>query len=250
MKKIILLFIVVFAMFSCSKNDENAISGIDPNKILLKKAISKDNTTSYVYDGYKLIRINSGEVYLTNNYTGNFITSGGEYYTKSNDKKAEIFYEYNSNNRLISSKSLLYELLIASKTLFNYNADGTVSYQNYDGDFTNQNTPSGSGKIWLDKNGQTIKSEQYDNDGKLVFRSEYAYDDKNYVFKNVIGFDKLFTPVGKINNLITTKTYDGNEIIKSTISYKILYNEYNFPKSNQTIFDDGFSRAEVQYYYE
>jgi hypothetical protein len=249
MKKIILLFSVVLALFSCSKSDENTTTGVDPNKILLKKAVNEDFTLTYLYEGNKLIRIDSKEVYITNNYTGNLITSGGQYYTKSNNKIVETFYEYDSSNRLISDKSILHQQSIVITTIYKYNTDGTVSYESYGGGFTNQNTPSGMGKFWLDNKGQTLKQEQYDEKGKLIQSSEYTYDDKNGVFKNVLGYEKLNFSLGNRNNEISGKTYDANGVITYSRSQKITYNEYNFPSTVETTFNNG-AVSNVQYFYE
>jgi hypothetical protein len=246
MKKTI-LFLITLACISCSKSDSESN---DSSSILLKKTVNSTGnfTTEYIYDGNKLLRINtSAGVYVLHTYSGNLIMKAGQYY--NNDQRiTETIYTYNADNNISSAKTIDNQGSIGNTTLYNYNADGTISYEEYSGDATNQNTLIRTGKIWRNNEGEISKIETYQN-GVLVFRKENTYDDKNASLKNIIGFDKLLlSDSGNKRNIVTSKTYDANGALTSGYSNQITYNSNNYPSSMTTTLNTG-STSTVQYYY-
>jgi hypothetical protein len=247
MKKTILLLITL-ACISCSKSDSESN---DSSSILLKKTVHSTGnfTTEYIYDGNKLLRINtSAGVYVFHTYSGNLIMKAGQYY--NNDQRiTETIYTYNIDNKIISTKTTDYQSATGVfTTLYSYNADGTISYEEYSGDATNQNTLIRTGKIWRNNEGEISKIETYQN-GVLVFRKENTYDDKNASFKNIIGFDKLLlSDSGNKRNIVTSKTYDANGVLTTGYSNQITYNSNDYPSGMTTTLNTG-STSTVQYYY-
>ncbi|WP_394758645.1 hypothetical protein [Flavobacterium sp.] len=253
MKRIVLILsIVTLAFTSCSKSEDDSVQSVDSNNILLKKSISANGSSSstleYVYSDNKLLRINinSGS-YITHTYTGDLITRGAQY--NNNVLSVETIYEYDSNNKMISAKSLSYDNLIASKIVYNYNLDGTIQYEVYRGNFSSQNTLSGTGKMWLNSDSEIFKKEEYQN-GVLTYRKENTFDTGNSVFKNVTGFDKLFlSDSGKKRNLISSQTHDSNNVLVTGYSDVVTYNQNNYPTSAIRTLRTG-STSTIQYFYE
>lgn len=255
MKKIFYLFTAsLLVMTSCS-NDDKEDTAIN-NSVLVKKAIMKDGTSSdffeYSYNGNKLTRISpsfSNNAFIDFTYNGDLI-NGSKRYDENKVLLFEMIYEYDSKQRLISEKLLSKFYYSGNKRVFVYNSDGTIGYTEFTGDLINQDIIVITGKVWLNDQGETIKVEEY-KDNVLFSKTEYTYDDKNNIFKNILGYNKinLLGDLGKIHNILTCKKYNSSDVLAYGYSNKYSYNSANYPVSVITTFEDGgVGNSEWVYY--
>jgi hypothetical protein len=199
----------------------------------------------YIYIGNKMDRVMvNGQLNKKYYYSGDYITKIEEYidnqlrwintYTYDNNKLAtQIFVDLNPDPDPNVTSGL--------KTIYTYNTNNTISYLEYVGTDSVQNSLSGSGIITL-LNGQLVKHE-FSNGTTII-----TYDDKNSPFKNIIGFDKLMPSdkfgLYQINNCKTIKFYNN-----SINTYYYEYNEQGYPISSYIINSSGTSSNITQYYY-
>jgi hypothetical protein len=254
MKKLLYLFCTsLLILTSCSKDDGQNVTA--DNSVLVKKATMNDGASTdfleYSYNGKKLTRIKSsinGVAFFDFTYNGDLII-GSKRYDDNNVLQFEMIYGYDNNQRLVSEKTLSKFYGFGGKRIFVYNSDGTIGITEYSGDLINQDIIIGTGKIWLNGEGETIKVEEY-QDNALVSRTEYTYDDKNNVFKNISGYSKLFLTgeIPKTHNILTCKRYDSNNALTSSSSCKYTYNAANYPVSVITSFE-GVATGTTEWVY-
>ena len=119
----------------------------------------------------------------------------------------------------------------------------------YKGDFSSQNTLSRTGKMWLNSDGEIFKTEVYQN-SVLTHRKENTFDTGNSVIKNVTGFDKLFlSDSGKKFNLISSQTYDSNNVLTNGYSDVVTYDQNNYPTVSERTLSTG-SISTTKYFYQ
>lgn len=198
MKKItLLLSVFALVLTSCSDNDDTPTANptTSNSDVLIKKRIFTETgfpaeTTTYTYNGKKLVKATSDLYGYTNfTYTGDLITKVEDYST-SNELELSKVYTYNSSDKLLT---VTYKDFISNdgmKFVFTYNAGGTVSYDEYIGDVTSQPDFNGSYKMFF-QNNEVIKLEQYSPTGVLQQTRTYTYDGKNNPYKNIIGWAQL-----------------------------------------------------------
>ncbi|RTY90229.1 hypothetical protein [Flavobacterium sp. GT3R68] len=227
MQKLMYAFGALMLVLTSCTND----SASNSNAILLKRSISNSVTLEYNYNGNKLVSIYAGgSLYLSYTYVGDLIT-GYQHFNNNAEMVVEVIYEYDSNQRVASKKYLNYEDLSAGKVFYTYNSDGTVSFEAYSGDFASQNNATGwTGIYYLNANGEAIRIDEY-NQGILDTRIEFTYDTKNSILKNITGYNKLFMIYGegKINNILTGKLYNSDNVLESSYSHQYDYNSDNCP---------------------
>ncbi|WP_300565999.1 hypothetical protein [Flavobacterium sp.] len=214
-------------------------------------------TSNYVYKGNKLVkRFQSGsDSEVINTYTGNLMVSTKFITTDDGVLHQQELYEYDNQRRVIVSRLYVHmnweDRVI--KTIYTYNPDNTVLCQRFTGNSVSQTTPGSRGKIWLNINGQVLKSEDYVNGG-LSSRVVNTYDDKNSAFKNAVGFDKLYGGENTMtHNLLTsTTTYWSNEIVSQVdgFSNTFTYNEEGYPITRESLTIGASSPSFSQYFYE
>ena len=235
MKKIIYLLIITFLMLqSCSSGDgSNNVS----STILCKKQVNGTFDFDYIYNGNKMDReMANGQLNRKYYYTGDYITKTEGYsdnqlrwittYTYVNGKLAtRLFVDLNPDPDPSITSGL--------KTIYTYISNDTISYENYSGTATEQDTLISMGEITL-LNGQVVQNEG--PDGITIA----TYDNKNSPFKNVTGFDKL-NPSNNVviqgNNNVSTIQYPNNQIV----TYYYQYNEQGYPISSYIIGSSGSS---------
>ena len=243
MKKIFLLLSFTTLMLqSCSSEDG---SNNDSSTILCKKQVNGTFVLDYIYNGNKMDRIMAnGQLNTKYYYTGNLITKNEGYidnqlrwittYTYENGKLASrLFVDLNPDPDPSITSGL--------KTIYTYISNDTISYENYSGTATEQDTLISMGEITL-LNGQVVQNEG--PDGITIA----TYDNKNSPFKNVTGFDKL-NPSNNVviqgNNNVSTIQYPNNQIV----TYYYQYNEQGYPISSYIIGSSGSSSNTTQYFY-
>ena len=263
MKKIILLFSVTWTIFlsSCSGSDDENTSTTD---ILLKKTIetyeSGGNmityTRDFTYNGNKLVNVvgiegndREEERYT---YTGDLITKM-ESLTGSVVEDTEI-YEYNANNQLIKVTATEAGYPSVFRSVYVYNANGTVSVTNYTGTATDQGQQTSTSTISF-INGDVSRVERTST-GSASTRI-YRYDDKNNPFKNITGLNKIIFALGDEPGIVHNMVERINEEQSfpqnnSTTTIQYTYNSDNYPvTSSESRLRNGTTtnRGTTQYFY-
>lgn len=243
MKKIIYLLSITFLLLqSCSSGDG---SNSGSSTILCKKQVNGTFVLDYIYNGNKMDRIMAnGQLNTKYYYTGNLITKNEGYI----DNKLRWITTYTYENGKLSTRLFVDlnpdpdpSITSGLKTIYTYNSNDIISYEQYFGSATEQNTYDSTGIITL-LNGQVVQNEG-PNGITLV-----TYDNKNSPFKNVTGFDKLMPAflygAYQINNPITIEYYNN-----SSTTFYYQYNEQGYPISWYAINSSGSSSNSTQYFY-
>lgn len=222
---------------SCSSGDDSSSGS---SAILCKKMVIGTSVTEFTYDGNKMDRVMvNGQLVAKYYYTGDFITKHEIYI----DNQLSLINTYRYVNDKESTRidvhfegSITYGL----KTIYTYNSDDTVSFEEYSGTATEQNTLNSIGIITM-LNGQVVKI------GRSYGITLVTYDNKKSPWKNVTGFDKLIpTPdfVTQGNNNVVTIKYPNNPIS----NYYYQYNDQGYPIIMYTNSSNPQVNP-VQYYY-
>lgn len=254
MKKLfVVLFIAILAL-SCSTDNSDARSNaIRVSKMIVKSNLENDygaQITEFYYNGKKL-----KEVMMP---TGNRL----EYIYESdniviikvwydNELQSETFYAYDNKGRVSSETIKDYDGFESKKTLYSYNANHVISYENFFTSEFNQGPTGETGIIYNDAKGQTFKTEKFINN-QLWQKIVFTYDTKNSPFKNVTGFSKLPMQQEKFYNNLTKQTYNGDGELRDNKWYEYIYNADNYPTQcirNYSVSGNNL-KAYVQYIYE
>lgn len=251
----ICLFAFTTLLFtSCSSSDDSSTT--NENDVLVKKSIetyANDGsvlTTNYTYNGKKLLKVSDDEGYYEKYfYTGDLITKI-EFYDFDDVLEETAELTYNSEGKLVTY--LMTEPLdnLASKEIYVYNTNGTVSFTSYSGTIASQTVMSGSGTITV--TGGEVAMINYDLGGGFTTSHTYTYDTKNSPFKNITGYDKLlFMGVeatgGVLHNVLTDTTVSG---ITTETNSVYTYNNMNFPLTwVETEGTDANTTITTQYIY-
>jgi len=238
---------LVIVVTSCSSEDSPALS---TEGTLLRKTIGYLNYTSeYFYNGNKLNRIvNSNGGKLEYFYSGNLITQILYYENDVLKEKNEMSYD--SEERLITKKRLMYSNNTATRTEYNYNFDGTVTLKGFSGDFNLQNTLFNDRKIYFYPNGNVEKIERYEViDGvNHIKTSLFTYDDKNYFGNAIVGFNKVknweFGIITESNNVISETETTTENSSSYTYNGTFTYNSFDYPVTL------NYLSLNVEYFYQ
>lgn len=232
MKKVFTLAaIALFTMVSCSDDDSNPTNnpGNNTNPVLVTQmTIIEDGdspyTANYTYDGNKIIKAtyNDGtyEDYFYN--SDNKVTNIKLY--DSGVVTEESNFTYNTSGQLSSEVSL--EGNVGYKTEYTYNSDGTISYEDYEGNLESQDILLGSGTLTV-TNGNITQDVIVG--GEITETWTYTYDNKNNPFKNVASAMELLlynggSEIGGVVNNSTSLTvnysqFEENEVYTTTYTY-------------------------------
>lgn len=258
---IIVLFLLTI---SCSSSDSEPASTLDSDNILIRKLISTSSagssgsntyTTTYTYNGKKLVSAISDDIEFRFVYSGNLITSIKDYFLGT--LQGTSIYQYDSSNRLISWTEYVDapETRINRQVEFQYNSDGTITVngQIFDNG-ENQLSPLDPEKYFLNANGEIERVEIFYPNGTVVV--QYTYDNKNHMFKNVTGFKAInMVNVAGFNSNITSINYSGYDPGYNELSAQVrtfTYNGDDFPIACTRSYpnDPSMSIMTDQYIYE
>jgi len=250
MKKIsTILFLLSISLISCSSDNSESKN----NSQLIRKIVSVSNGNSYEttfsYDGNKLNEVLNGTNKLEYTYVNNNITSVKRY--SINLLQSETLLEYDSQERVSSELYIDYLTSTSEKTFYTYNNNNTVSLQKYFGDISSQPNTGSTGTIYNNVNGETYSIENF-YQGNLSSKIVWTYDNKNNPFKNIIGYNKQPTILGKFFNNITTENFDSSNTLTSNSTFNYTYNQNNFPQSCvQDFYNNGvlLSTTSINYFY-
>lgn len=239
MKKLFtLVSVLILVLSSCSSEDNST-------PILISKLITTYDdgsslTIDYSYSSNKLLEEtwSSGGIrkyFYENDLIIKIETKTDNVLTK------ELFYEYDSNNKVSIRKEYYYTASpFAFKTVFNYFSNNTAHYEVYRGDFIEQNELVYQGDYLFNSSGQLISSTSETPSGELINTNLISYDTNNSPFKNIVGFEKLyfngFSPIG---NKIESKEYASNNALMSSAIRQYQYNSDSYPSSCIMEFDTG-----------
>lgn len=254
MKKLLYLFsAIALTLTSCSSDDDS--NNNSSNVTLIKKIIltSDDeeddsywnNTITFTYNGTKLVESIEDDNYKTvYTYTGDLITKI-EYFDGTVLDEYELF-SYNSNGKLVEYRSIGDDSEI--KFTYAYNANGTVSVNEYQGEVGNPTLLPGSSSTYTFTDGELTAIDD----------SVYVYEDKNNPFMNVTGFKEIMLPefaddymIAFGRNKMMTSNYDINNTTEGIFATHT-YNSNNFPTSsviNANFFGSFTGTVNVQYFY-
>ena len=205
MKKITNLFglILLLGILSCSKNE--ITKPLEIAKPLLKtiEEINPSNgsTVNFTYDGYRIkeasiTSINAGLYKNIYTYTGDLITQEDGYlnemlltstlYTYENNKLKTTIYKETNSGTIIPAYNF-------NKLVYTYESENIVSVESYTYSKNNWELiqPYYKVKIYF-SGGNIIKREYLNSDGLVTHTESYEYDNKNNIYKNILGLDKLF----------------------------------------------------------
>ncbi|MDY3536436.1 hypothetical protein PG275_00290 [Riemerella anatipestifer] len=261
MKKVFYLLsmavLPVFLAVSCNRNDDEPTPTPKEELLLPSKVeetyYDKDGnqkrTSVYdlTYDGTKFTKMVSrdGEGNTTFAYQDNLLVK-----VKS-DEEDRVF-EYDSKGNLV--KETLVSSYGGTTTTDIYTYELSESSVNVT--YNRKNVSGGELKLeavgtytyTLTPNKQVVKVvgkktlTGYDYTDEVTIEENYTYDDKNSIFKNISGFDKLgysqfmlAVSLGNFNNVLTKSSKDVSkdvgytDIYTQTEAYKYTYNDKNFP---------------------
>lgn len=247
MKKNILLLTVTLLLFlACTNNDDNPSND---NLILLKKSVSTSSTgnvrtTDYVYDGNKIVSATTNPLKINYFYTNDLISKIEFRYNQIVSNT--LLLNYDNSQRLIE-KTATSDSQQVVKEIFQYNTDGTISstatVTSQDSDPIVENS-----KYFLGSNGEITKREVYDTNGTQI--TNYSYDTKNSIFKNVLNMKKLLQFDSNVVNCTSYQT-SRNGVVSNSTTSQFTYNNDNFPITNTTTNVNGSSTNTftIQHFY-
>lgn len=251
MKKIVSLLSFTFLVLSSCSSDNDESSNLS-NPILVKeievtyegKTFIQKNT----YDGNKIKNTTSQTGLIVNyTYTGDVITKKEDIdVQKGVSSVSEYTYKDGKVISVLNSVILDYYLKPVYESLrkYTYNEDGTVSYQVY-----KVNSVTGaeeekddiSGKLTL-KNGNIVR----DDFTNVTFIFEY--DNKNNVYKNILGYNLLMEVDSGLNNLVKSfSIYNGKASDPNVNLYE--YNSEGYPSKKLVGVVNGVPIVELKYIY-
>lgn len=255
MKKVSFSVIVLlFFLQGCSREDtidNTNLSSTVLCKKIMKNDISGENNKwihEYIYNGNKLVKrtdiVNnrklSENIYL---YKNDLISEINkiQFYLDGSYRDYTVYYTYNNNGQIVGVNWDKFGQKGSITYIYNLNETISVYISDFNGDYKSSFT------LTL-KNGEIIKKE--DEYGAMT---TLTYDNKNSVFKNVIGNNSLFITgeiypyeyTGKNNNCTKVVHSDSEELQ----NFLYDYNSSNYPKSLKAT---GFNYGgyDAQFFYE
>ena len=267
MKKLITsLFIAVIAITSCSKNDETPV---DPNTtmvILPKRTVttSSSGTVGEVllsYNGNKLATITTPSAKTFYTYSNDLIVK-----TESFDGtvlKNDAVYSYeNDKVKTVIYREISTSTTFTNKYVYTYISGTSIKEERYKINADGSETKLTDVKMLTYLNGNLIKTVEEKSSTQFngtidipttnKYTNDYEYDNKNYVLKNCVGFNKIENR--SVNNFtkrvqLSEGTYNNapNPSTISTDIYEYKYNSDNFPTERKRITSSGISTE--QYFY-
>ena len=239
-------------LYSCSNDDNSSNS----NMPLVKKAVSIEAngenglTFDYSYIGNKIttIEVSNGQS-LKFYYTGNLITKTEKYLYNNTELSNEIIYQYDNNERLVSEESKDFLNSVLETREYIYESNGTVSYLYYTGEIGSVTVLVKTGTYFFNANNEVEKLEDTSVGSNEVITTNFTYDTNNSIFKNVLGWNKIFSTVydGKTNNILTATTINADDIVIYGYTNQYSYNNAGYPVALTTLIDGN--AATVNYFY-
>lgn len=251
MKKLLFLLSGIALLFSCSTDDGGTTNS---DFTLVKKAVSVEAdgsegmTFNYSYNGNKIstVQVLNGQQ-LKYFYTGNLITKLERYLTADGTLELEVIFQYDANARLVKEETKYFINSSLATRNFTYEPDGSISFLAYSGEIGSITELVSTGKYFFNEEQEVVKIETTNINTNSTLTTNFTYDNQNNIFKNVLGWDKLFSLTGKYHNVVTTTYLDANQVVLNSSSNQYEYNSAGYPTSVTTTI--GSSSAKVNYFY-
>ena len=191
MKKVIkivgILVVVVITLCSCTNEPVEIIQPQLLKRIVEVSVDGSSNTTTFNYNGNKIVNIDKVDAFLEFYYTGNEITKIIEF-NKLSKHTNTLQYSY------VEVK--LVKITSSDNYVLNYihNNDNTVSYEKVTKDAQNKEVKIYHGTLYF-QNDNLVKDEQVlDNIETNILSKKslnVVYDNKRNALYNILGFSKL-----------------------------------------------------------
>ncbi|MDY3318174.1 hypothetical protein PG637_01975 [Riemerella anatipestifer] len=279
MKKVFYLLsmaiLPVFLAVSCNRNDDEPTPKEElllPSKVeetYYDKDGNQKRTSVYdlTCDGTKFTKMVSrdGEGNTTFAYQDNLLVK-----VKSDEE--ERVFEYDSKGNLVKETLVSsYGGTTTTTDIYTYE----LSESSVNVTYNRKNVSGGELKLeavgtytyTLTPNKQVVKVvgkktlTGYGYTDEVTIEENYTYDDKNSIFKNISGFDKLgysqfmlAISLGNFNNVLTKSSKDVSkdvsytDIYTQTEAYKYTYNDKNFPTEFENSVDGKkYKTSKIEY---
>ncbi|WP_131494763.1 hypothetical protein [Flavobacterium enshiense] len=251
-------------LLSCSSDDTVSApeEQLTTNGTKLRKYVEKGSNgdiilgTEYEYEGDKLNRMiySNGQIRKFF-YIDDLITKIEDY--GGNVIGATTYFSYDPNGKVLGIVSHRNDGH-SGRAEFLYNADNTVTVNNYGGDAESQDLFGGSSKFFLE-DGVIVKNEssQVGVTGTRTWTEDFTYDDKENPLNVILGFEKLrfyfyeeiFIHQGDLHNVVKEVHVSSEFTGIHTKLKTFTYNDYGFP-IKAAITSDGNFDGTTEYYYE
>lgn len=249
MKKVLAMAAIALFMVSCSDDSSDSTNNGNngENTVLLKKSIEvvdgETFTSTYTYEGTKLVKVEYGAYSEEYFYTGDLLTSAT---FNQGSESSQHTYTYNADNTLKTHIELVPNYG-GSRYEYTYNSNGTITVTHYVGDLESQTQLNDVSIVTMNNN--NIVSVVMDD----IDTTTYTFDTKNNPLKNITCFKTfILTELegGASNILSSTNTYDGEVDYSTVVTHT--YNSSNYPlTSTETLtFEDGEMINTAEYFYE
>lgn len=261
MKKLLCLlcaFLLVLA--SCSSDDDNSSDSVT---LILPKTIKDSSfppdfaTSTFVYNGNKIVSIKVGKERTDYTYDGDLIIKRNTYklqngkdvmthensYTYTNNKLATRYFATGFSTQFPLGQ-------IRRKSVYTYNSDGTVKAESYFIDPTTGEEKSTFVDVCTFVNGNLVKAVETTTDGSdSVFTTVYEYDSKNNPFQNITGFNQLDNGIAN-NRIKETSSFVYGGTINGPDTYKMeyVYDANGYPTKKTIYAKDGTTVEKILEY--
>ena len=242
MKKFLILFLFAGFLWSCSSDDDNGGQTPADNTVLpVKIAFNEDGENFDVrlsYNGNKITKMN----YSTGSPFGNaevFFQYDGDKIIKTtlNLDGGSITKTYTYENNRVASVKDVWDGVTTSEYNYTWINDNHVKMTSPENDYYTD---------FYMSNGNIVKVKDYF--GGNIWESNYTFDNKNSIFKNVEGFQYLIDD-GDLyfnrNNITRDVTTAGDSTFITDYVYE--YNAKNFPTKQTEQSEDGTSTLIITY---
>jgi hypothetical protein len=211
---------------------------------------TQKNASVYTYDSANIVKlINISEINsnsadtkvsigaIVYTYNGNLITKV-EYVDEAGVVQLSTVYVYNDKGKL-TSRAATSAKGVVTKSVFVYNADGTVSGTQFSTSVSGEVTPNGNTNVSTFFNGNLVKNVTSNANNNSSTTVEYLFDTKNTSTKYILGYSNFSAGAANLNNLVSAVfssstssarrefTYDANGYV---LTEKYFSKSVNFPE--------------------
>ena len=227
---IVIIFLLTLSSCSNSKSEDAVSQPKLLSKLVEVAADNSTTTTTFTYEGSKIVSTDAVDKHTTYIYTNDLIT---QIVVLDKATQLQSILRYNYTNgvlvKVVSSDNYV--------MTFTHNDDGTVLYEKHTTDSNNNVITLYSGKMSF-QNGNLIKDERTmgGTAANIVSKSimTYQYDAKTNPLQNIIGYSKLLDTFKSTsaNNITRTQEesrmeyLDTNQITSSDVLY-VSSNQYD-----------------------
>jgi Zn/Cd-binding protein ZinT len=178
--------VFLLTLSSCSKSEDTVSQPKLLSKLVEVVADNSTTTTTFTYEGSKIVSTDAVDKHATYIYTNDLITQI-VVLDKATQLQSVLLYNYTNGvlEKVVSSDNYV--------MTFTHNDDSTVSYEKHTTDINNNVITLYSGKMSF-QNGDLIKDERTlgGTAANIVSKNivTYQYDAKTNPLQNIVGYSK------------------------------------------------------------